>query len=62
MFILKTNNNLKRSEFFHLRENSKISAQLIFTGEKINTDRRIGMERELAKRVFTHGEKDNRRS
>lgn len=56
-FILKTNKNLKRREFFCLRENNKISAQLIFTGENINMDRRVGMERELAKRVLMHEEK-----
>jgi len=54
---IKTNNNLKRREFFCLRENNEISAQLIFTGENINMDRRVGMERELAKRVLMHEEK-----
>ena len=61
MFILKTNNNLKRSEFFCLRENNNISTQPIFTEEKITMYRRAGMEREPVKRVPVHGEKEKER-
>ena len=35
MFTLKRNNNLKRSEYFYLRENKEIIAQLIFIKREI---------------------------
>lgn len=50
-------NNLKRSEYFYLRENEKIFAQLIFIEGEINITRRVGMERKDAKRVLRHGER-----